>query len=184
MARADREKAAGSLEERVSRSFLADLEKVADRIASEEGAPPGASKVGRKESARLWGATDPKAPYERVLSTLLSTGLPEDAARTFVLAKTYPDLVPLLTQPAPNEAAAQALATLAEHPYRAPLVFDHADEPKEQTERAEQLERDYHRFFGQQADESAPDDTPIPVQPSASMPQMPPEPMPPSEEGA
>lgn len=140
-----------SQEERLADAWLADAEKVADRIAAEEGGPPSANKTGDAEAIRAWGQRDPKVDHDGLVHMLMNGGVPQQAAPALLIAQTYPDLLPAYLPRDPSQAPpitqeeAEQLATLAEHPFRAPLVLDYSDDYEEQCKRAEFLQRQWEK---------------------------------------
>jgi hypothetical protein len=130
-----------SFEEQVSASFLEDMEKVAQRIAGQDGDPPGASRVGDAEAVRLWGQRDPLVDHDRLLTDLLTTGVPPETMQQLAIAKERPEWAALYTQPTQDTELARQLAVLAEHPFRAGLTLDYSAEPEEQVRRANHLDR-------------------------------------------
>jgi hypothetical protein len=130
-----------SFEEQVSASFLEDMEKVAQRIAGQDGDPPGASRVGDAEAVRLWGQRDPQVDHDTMLSDLLTTGVPHETVQQLAIAKERPEWADLYTQPTQDTELARQLAVMAEHPFRAGLTLDYSAEPEEQVKRANHLQR-------------------------------------------
>jgi hypothetical protein len=128
-----------SFEEQVSASFLEDMEKVAARIASEDGDPPGADRLGDAEAVRLWGQTDPNVDHDRLLSDLMTTGVAPEVVQNLAIAKTRPEWAELYMQPTEDSEMAATLAALALHPFRAGLVFDYSPEPEEQVKRSDHI---------------------------------------------
>ncbi len=134
-----------SFEERVSASFLEEMEKVAERIASEDGDPPGADRLGDAEAVRLYGRTDPKVDHDRLLADLMTTGVDPETVAGLAIAQTRPEWAPLYTQPTQDSELARQLAVMALHPFRPGLVLDYSPEPEEQVKRAEHLHRLWER---------------------------------------
>lgn len=130
-----------SFEERVASSFLEDMEKTAQRIAAEDGDPPGASRVGDAEAVRLWGQRDPQVDHDRMLTDLLTTGVPPETIQQLAIAKERPEWANLYTQPTQDTELARQLAVMAEHPFRAGLALDYSAEPEEQVKRANHIQR-------------------------------------------
>jgi hypothetical protein len=128
-----------SFEETVAASFLEDLEKTAARIASEDGDPPGADRLGEAEAVRLWGQTDPQVDHDRLLSDLMTTGVDPAVVQNLAISKTRPEWAELYTQPVQDSEMAAQLAALAQHPFRAGLVLDYSPEPEEQVKRSDHL---------------------------------------------
>jgi hypothetical protein len=128
-----------SFEETVSASFLEDLEKVAARIASEDGDPPGADRLGDADAVRLWGQMDPQVDHDRLLSDLMTTGVAPEVVQNLAIAKTRPEWAELYTQPVQDSEMAGQLAALATYPFRAGLVFDYSPEPEEQVKRSDHI---------------------------------------------
>lgn len=158
-----------SFEEQVSASFLDDLQKTAERIAAEDGDPPGADRVGDAEAVRLWGQTDPQVDHDRLLADLMTTGLPPETIQNLAIAKTRPEWAPLYAQPVEDSEQASQLAALALHPFRPGLVLDYSAEPKEQVQRSDHLQKLWEK---QQAEEDAqPATYGAPTQPAPYMPQ-------------
>lgn len=130
-----------SFEEQVSASFLEDLEKVASRIAGEDGDPPGADRVGDADAVRLWGQMDPQVDHDRLLTDLMTTGVAPEVVQNLAITKTRPEWAELYTQPTEDSELAGQLAVMAAHPFRAALVLDYSAEPEEQVKRAEHIHR-------------------------------------------
>jgi hypothetical protein len=128
-----------SFEETVAASFLEDLEKTAAQIASEDGDPPGADRLGDAEAVRLWGQMDPQVDHDRLLSDLMTTGVAPEVVQNLAIAKTRPEWAELYTQPTEDSELAATLAALALHPFRPSAVLDWSPEPEEQVKRAEHL---------------------------------------------
>lgn len=163
-----------SQEERLADAWLADAGKVADRIAAEEGGPPQASKTGEAEAVRAWGQRDAKVDRDALAHMLLNGGVPPEAAQHLLIAQTYPELLPAYLPRQDGQAPpitpeeADQLATLAEYPFRAPLVLGYSDDYEEQCRRAEALGS---RWEQQQAaaQAQAEQQQPIAMQPMGGM---------------
>lgn len=137
-----------SSEERLADEFMAELEKVAARVAAEEGTPPSA-RLSEREAATYWGLRDPLVDPEQFRDMLVTRGIPPEALRHLRLARTYPDLLEAYQQPVQDPELAEQLATLAEYPYRAPLVFDHSDDDEERIARSDALDRAHQRLVAE-----------------------------------
>jgi len=135
----------GSIEERVADAHIEQLGKIADRIASSEGAPPGAGKVSEAQAVRNWGIRDPLVDPDQFKLMLMQQGIPDAAWQHLMLAEEYPDLRADYAQPVQDPDLAEQLTVLAEHPYRAALVFDHSDDDEERVQYADHLDRAYQQ---------------------------------------
>lgn len=163
-------------EERVAEAWLEEAQKVAARIAAEEGDPPGADAVGEAEAVRLFGLKDRGAPYDLVYGMLTTTGVPPEQVGAMAVVQEAPELAELYAQPAPDEATAAMLATLAEYPFRWGLVIDYSDDPEEQVRWADALYKGWIETDPlasvSEDPEPAPPPAMMPEQPAPEMPQM------------
>lgn len=138
----------GSIEERVADAHIEQLGKVADRIAASEGTPPGAGRVSEAQAVRNWGIRDPLVDPDQFKMMLMQQGIPDEAWGHLMLAEEYPDLRADYAQPVADPDLAEQLTVLAEHPYRAALVFDHSDDDEERVKLADHLDREYQKRVG------------------------------------
>ena len=144
-----RSDASTSYEQTLVSTVADDLISSADRHAASMGAPPNTTSASDRERVRLWGRTDPKAPYDQVFQMLTTTGVPPEMMEQMQIgrfAKSHPELVQAYSQPTQDTALAARLADLAEYPFRIAL-FDHLD-PEGRVKEAERLQREYQKQQG------------------------------------
>lgn len=98
-------------------ALVDDILSDGDHIAAEQGGPAGTRRPSEREMIELWGQTDPAVEYAQLVVRLLTGGVPPEEAQQFKLVQMYPETLELFAQP-PDAATADALARLAEYPYR------------------------------------------------------------------
>jgi hypothetical protein len=126
-----------SMEDRVAASWLEDAEKVAARIAAEEGDAPGTQKKGDAELVKLWGTQDRRVDPDLLRQRMSTTGLGEEAM-TMTIAEEWPEIVDLYAQPVEDPLLLEQLLILAEYPFRR-SVYEDIDDPEEQVKEAERI---------------------------------------------
>lgn len=146
-----RKPASGSIEERATASWLDDAEKVAQRVAADEGPPPGAKKLSDAEAVKQWGIRDPFVD-DSTPQMLLTRGIPQEALQQTAFwqelgADQQDAWAQLLTQPTQDAEMADTLSRILEYPFRYGLVTDWSDDPEEQTKRAESLQRQWEKTW-------------------------------------
>ena len=158
-----------SYEDLLAESLASEIITGADELARGHGGPADSERPTSTDELKLWGRTDPGAPYDQVLGRLMAGGIPPEEAQAFALVKRYPQLAQAFAQPAsPRQAG--TLARLATFPFRLAL-YEHLD-PKDRVTYAERMDRAWNRSFGQPAGDdklttrqsvggsASPDDTP------------------------
>lgn len=168
-----------SYEQRLSDMVADAIAADSEKMAAESGPPPG-RRMSEAEEARLWGLRDPNVDHAALLARLLTEGLGEEA-QMLAVVQEIPDLAAAYAEPVQDAGAAEALATLAEYPFRATL-WAHLGDPEDRVAVAERAARAWektHSTSSGQAlpqpivEESATLDAPLPAQPAAAMGQPP-----------
>lgn len=166
MPRKLREPTDAATESRVAQAFIDEVQKVASRIAGEEGEPPGSAPLGDAQAVRMWGRTDPNVRYDEMLTRIMTEGIPPDEMQQYICAEELPpDVLAMYGHAMPFEFAHQ-LATMAEYPFRWSICIEPFDDPEEQVKEAERLDRLWQKTLPQPAvedvDESAQPEMPAP----------------------
>lgn len=139
------------------REIEEEIERFSDQIAAEMGPAPGSQTVSDDRKVELWGRTDPKASYDTIYGMLTTTGVPSEMLdpdgsddTTLAIVKEIPELAPYYQQPVDPDVA-DVLATLAENPYRLPLLSGLEDDPEGQVKEAERLDALWSKRNGSMA---------------------------------
>lgn len=134
--------ASTSYEQTLVSTVAEDIVTTAERHAASMGAPPNTQATSDKERVRLWGRTDPAAPYDTVFQTLTTTGVPPEMMQQMQISRftqSHPELVAAYSQPTQDTALADRLAQIAEYPFKIPL-YDHLD-PKGRVAEADRIQK-------------------------------------------
>lgn len=153
------------LAETTADAIMAD----ADVMAAESGPPPG-KRLSEAEEVRLWGVRDPSVDYATTLQTLLTQGFGETAGNLLVVQEN-PGLLDAYANPAPTPEVAEALAVLAEYPFRLGL-FDGYGDPEDRAAQANRIARAWEK----QQPAAPPIPPAPPMTPPVSTPTAPPPP--------
>ena len=167
-----------SPEQQAVEEFVSEVDQIAADLATEAGPPLDTDHVSVARKRRLWGQRDPDVNYTDLVSRLLTTGVPPEEAAQMILVQEHPELLPMFGQPMPDPETADALARLAEMPFRLGILAPLS--PQERVREAESLDREWQ--IGQGAVvESAPMGVPpavtlnvTPMQPQTVRPAVPP----------
>lgn len=150
--------------EKLAQSFADDLEELAQKAAEAQGQPMGTRRVSDARALRMYGIRDQHFDRAALIDMLNTTGVHPDLLNpqnpeSPLIIRERPDLIPYYAKPAATPEAAQALADLAEYPFRYGLVMD-IDNPQERVRYATHLQTQW------EASQPQPDPTPIAIPPA------------------
>ena len=164
-----------SPEEEAQRELDDELTQAIAEIAAEMGPAPGAKHVSEAQKLAMWGQRDPQVDYDQMLEMLQTTGIAPElldpkSEQALMIVQENPEIAEMYAGPV-EPALAEALAVLAEHPFRLSVISSLVDDPEAYVAEADRLDAKWQKQFGAVAPSVAPVPYAAPVAPPVVMPE-------------